>query len=98
MEAFEDELLNAIRERDPGESIPTAFGRFILEMLEVRGLLASNDEETGERLATFSRVITESPALIAREQQIFARYTRSLAALIAEETRADADAVTPWVV
>ena len=31
-------------------------------------------------------MITESPALLAREQQIFAGYTASLAALLAEET------------
>ena len=35
-------------------------------------------------------MITESPALLAREQQIFAGYTASLAALLAEETGADA--------
>ena len=33
-------------------------------------------------------MITESPALLAREQQIFAGYTDALAALIAEETGA----------
>src|SRR4029450_10173735 len=36
LEAFEEELLTAIRERDSGESVLTAFGRFVLEP---RGLL-----------------------------------------------------------
>ncbi len=31
-------------------------------------------------------MITESPALLARERQVFARYAESLAALLAEET------------
>jgi len=41
-------------------------------------------------------VITESPALQAREAQVIARYTDSLAALIAEESQAGEDAVEPW--
>jgi hypothetical protein len=42
-------------------------------------------------------MITESPALLARERQIFDRYTTSLAAHIAEETGAGTDDVEPWV-
>jgi hypothetical protein len=57
----------------------------------------ARDAEAVERLAAITRVITDSPALLAREQQIFAGYTASLAALLAEETRARADAVEPWV-
>ena len=44
-----------------------------------------------------SRVITESPALLARERQVFGRYTASLARLIVEETGAGPDDVEPWV-
>ena len=94
LEAFEEELLTAIRERDSGESVLTAFGRFVLEP---RGLLAAKDPESVERLAAISRVIEESPALLAREQRIFAGYTDSLAALLAEETGADPGDVGPWV-
>ena len=94
MEAFEEELLQAIRERAAGESILTAFSRFVLQP---RGLLASEDPEAAEGLATIARVITTSRALVARERRIFARYTDSLAALIAEETGADADDLEPWV-
>ncbi len=94
MEAFEEELLRAVRERAPGESVLAAFGRFALVP---RGLLASKDADAAERLVTISRVITSSPALVARETQIFARYTQSLARLIAEETGALADDVEPWV-
>jgi hypothetical protein len=42
-------------------------------------------------------MITDSPALLARERQVFDRYTTSLAALIAEQTGAGADDVKPWV-
>ncbi len=77
-----------------GESLVAAFGRFVLEP---RGLLAAEDPETVEWLAAIARVIEESPALLAREQRIFAGYTDSLAALLAEETHADAGDVSPWV-
>src|SRR6266540_6264858 len=94
LEAFEEELLASIRERERGESLVAAFGRFVLEP---RGLLAAEDPETVEWLAAIARVIEESPALLAREQRIFAGYTDSLAALLAEETHADAGDVSPWV-
>jgi hypothetical protein len=60
-------------------------------------MLGKHDPETQERLAAVSRMIASSPALLAREQQIFAGYTASLAALIAEETGASPDDVEPWV-
>jgi AcrR family transcriptional regulator len=94
LEAFEEALLSAIRERQPGESVLAAFARFVLEP---RGLLAAKDEDAVEHLAEITRVITDSPALLAREQRIFDGYTDSLAALIAEETKARADAIEPWV-
>src|SRR5919112_2615380 len=40
LEAFEDELLAAIRDRPPGESILDAFGRFVSRP---RGVLAGGD-------------------------------------------------------
>ena len=40
-------------------------------------------------------MITESPALLARERQVFAEYSSSLAALIAEETGAATGDVLP---
>ena len=54
--------------------------------------------EATKRLEAINRVITESPALLARERQVLGRYTESLATLIAEETGAAADDVEPWVV
>jgi AcrR family transcriptional regulator len=93
LESFEDALLGAIRERAAGESIVSAFGRFVLQQ---RGLLAEQDAAARRRLAALTRTITESPALLAREREIFDRYTSSLAALIAGETRAGE--IESWVV
>lgn len=94
MNTFEDELLAAIRQRTSGESILTAFGRFVLAP---RGLLAQTDPDAVEQLADLTRMLTESPALLAREYEIMARYTESLAALLADETRARRGDVAPWV-
>jgi AcrR family transcriptional regulator len=94
-EAFEDQLLTAIRERPPGQTVIAAFGDFVLEP---RGLLAADDEAAARELVTVTRMIAASPALLAREQQIFARYTDALAQLIAAETRARAGDLRPYVV
>jgi AcrR family transcriptional regulator len=80
---FEDELLSTIRDRPPGESALSAFRRFLLAQ---RGLLGRFDEAAREQLASLSRVISESPALLAREQQILTGYTSSLARLLADES------------
>src|SRR3954464_11006241 len=94
LSSFDDEALRTIREREPGEPALAAFGRFILAE---RGLLARHDPQAREELAALTRMIAGSPALLAREQQIFASYTASLAALLAEETGADAADVRPSV-
>ena len=95
LEAFEDELLASIRDRGPGESILSAFGRFVSTP---RGLLASTEPEQVEHLAAISRVIAESHSLLARERQIYARYTDGLAALLAAETGASSNDLEPWIV
>jgi AcrR family transcriptional regulator len=95
MEAFEEELLSSIRDRPPGESVVSAFGRFVLAP---RGLLAAPEPQQVEQLAAITRMIAESPALLAREQQIYAHYTGALAALLAAETGAGSDEIVPWAV
>ena len=94
MASFEEELLAAIRERPPGESVLAAFARFAAEP---RGMLADHDAAARERLAAVTRMIAESPALLAREEQVFAGYTNSLARLIVEERGEAADEVEAWV-
>jgi AcrR family transcriptional regulator len=99
LEAFEEELLAAIRERKPGTSVVAAFRDFLLRERGVFDIKAAGgDEEATERIRTVTRVITESPALLARERQVFAAYSRSLAALIAEETGAAPGDVVPAAV
>jgi len=95
LEAFEEELLASIRDRRPGESVIRAFGRFVSTP---RGLLAARDPEHVEHLAAITRVITESPALLAREQQVYAKYTDALAELLTGETGAIPGDLEPWVV
>jgi AcrR family transcriptional regulator len=92
MEVFEEELLQAVREREAGQSVLTAFRDFVLN---VSGVLAEG--QGTEQVALFARIVTESPALQERERRIFDRYTQSLAALIAEETGATEGDVEPWV-
>src|SRR5262245_13170255 len=74
LESFEDELLRTIRDRAPGESVVSAFGRFV--------------PETRERLAALTRMIVTSPSLLAREQQIFEGYTHDLAELLGGDVEA----------
>src|SRR5919206_677194 len=54
LEAFEEELLTAVRDRAAGESVLAAFGRFLLVP---RGLLASDDSAAHERLTAITRMI-----------------------------------------
>jgi AcrR family transcriptional regulator len=90
LEAFEERLLAAIDGRAPGRSVLAAFADFLLGQ---RGVLAMDapggDKEATAQIRTITRVITESPALLARERQVFDRYARALAASIAEDTGAD---------
>jgi AcrR family transcriptional regulator len=93
LEAFGDALLDAIRRRADGESVLSAFGRFVLES---QGLLA--DDDASERLQALNEMILASSALRAHEEQVYARFTFELAGLLADETGARAGDLEPWVV
>src|SRR4051794_3156418 len=75
LEAFEERLLAAIRERRPGQSVLDAFAAFLLDQ---RGVLAmrapDGDEAATAQIRTITRIVTESPALLARERQVFEDY------------------------
>ena len=86
MEAFEAELVDAVRDRPVGEPVLDAFRRFVLDSL---GRLAN--EEVPEVVARAARLVAASRALQAREREIVAHYTDALAALIAQEAEAPAD-------
>ena len=83
MDAFEQELLAAVRERPAGETPLRAFARFVLDR--------SDRAATGDgrrRVAALTRLTSASPSLKARERQIVAEYTEALAAVLAEENGA----------
>ena len=99
LESFEEELLGSIRERAPDTTVVDAFAGFLLTPRGVFASRARDDRSAAlEELRTITRVITESPALLAREQHVFERYTVSLAALLAEETGARPEDVEGRVV
>lgn len=98
LEALGTRLTDAVSARDPGESVLAAFRR---GLQETGGLLAqaeAGDPAALARLRTVNRVIAASPALLAREQQALTRNADSLAALLAAETGAPADDLSPQVV
>jgi AcrR family transcriptional regulator len=94
MEAFETELLAAVRDRPAGQSFVAAFAEFVLQP---GGFLAAGDPDSARYLTEVNKMIAASPALVAREQQILARYTTSLAALIADDTGAAPGDLRPQV-
>jgi AcrR family transcriptional regulator len=99
MVAFEERLLDAIRDRAPGATVLDGFRAFVLAPDSVFAMKGAGTwDEATERLRTVTRVITESPALLAREREVLARYSDRLAGLIAEETAAGPDDVEPFVV
>jgi AcrR family transcriptional regulator len=93
MEAFEAQLVEAVRDRPAGESVLAAFRRFVLER---SSRLA--EEEVADVIASAARIIDGSPALQARERQIVAGFTGALADLIAEEQGARGGTVEAWAV
>jgi AcrR family transcriptional regulator len=99
LESFEEELLGSIRERAPDTTVLDACAGFLLAPRGVFASRARDDRSAAlEELRTITRVITESPALLAREQHVFERYTVSLAALLAGETGARPEDVEARVV
>lgn len=90
MQFFEEDLIEAVRARRPGESPVRAVRRKLLEGTEsLRGK---------ERTASITRAaaaISGSPSLQAREREIVERYTRRLAELLATEAGADPGDVEP---
>jgi AcrR family transcriptional regulator len=95
MAAYEETLLDTLRARPAGTTVLAAFRDI---MLQPRGALAAGDPAAIARIATTARLIAGSTALQAREQRIFARTTRDLARLLADEAGAPADDIRPWVV
>jgi AcrR family transcriptional regulator len=94
MEDFEEEMLEAIRNREPGTTVVEAFGSFVLEP---RGFLKGGEGPREDPRAV-TKVFTDSPVLLARERQIFDRYAERLIDLIAKERRVRPDDLEPLVI
>jgi AcrR family transcriptional regulator len=92
--SFEEQMLAAVSNREPGQSALAAFRAFILGQ---GGLMGREDPQARRELRDISRMIASSPALLAREQQIFAGYTEALGRLIATEEAARPGDIEPWI-
>jgi AcrR family transcriptional regulator len=93
LEELQESLLAAIREREAGESVLAAFARFLLA---AQGHLG--DERATARLRAITEMIVGSPALLAYEDQVYARLALALADLLANETGAKRGDAEPAVV
>lgn len=93
MQDFGAALVDAVRARAPGETVLTAFRRFVLD-----GAEALADAERADAIVTAMRIVHGSADLRAREREIVARSTTALAELLAEETASVAGDVEPAVV
>ena len=83
MQFFEEKLLDAVRERGPGESVLEAFRRPVLD-----GLKRLAGDEPAQEIAAAGNLISSSPALEAHEREVVARYTRLLGDQLAKEAGA----------
>jgi len=86
------DLQRAVRHRPPGQSALSA----------IRGYFASIPARMGDRrppepTPRFRRLVRNSPALRAHQREVFARFEQALAAALADETGAPADAVEPFI-
>jgi len=97
LEAFGADLVEAVAGRAAGEPALAAFRR---QLLGAGGLLAqveAGDDQALERLRTVNRVIADSPALQAREQQAFAATAAALADRLAADGGAAPGDLDPQV-
>ena len=86
MQFFEEELIESVRRRPSGESALKAFRRKLLADTEQLG-----SKEGADAILRAARIVSASPALMARERDVIDRYTRKLADLLAEDTGAAGD-------
>jgi AcrR family transcriptional regulator len=98
MQTFEEQVLQAVQDRRPGQSVLDAFVNFVAQP---RQLLAERnpgaDRAASEQLRAGLRMITSSPSLLAREEQIYARFIDVLATHLRDETGVGPDDPEPWI-
>jgi AcrR family transcriptional regulator len=98
LDAFGARLTDAVAGRPPGEPALDAFRRALLAEDGLLGQAETGDAEAFAQLRTVNRVIADSPALLAREQQAMSHTADALAAVLAAETGAAADDIRPQAV
>jgi AcrR family transcriptional regulator len=86
LEAFGTRLADAVSARPAGEPVLAAFRRALMDEGGLLTQVEAGDPEALARLRTVNRVIADSPALLAREQQAITRNAAAVAALLAAET------------
>jgi AcrR family transcriptional regulator len=97
LEALEARLVEAVRERPAGEPVVAAFRRALLGAGGLLAQVEAGDALALERLRTVNRVIADSPALQAHEQQALGHAADALAAVLAAEAADPADEITARV-
>jgi len=90
MQLYEEQLVEAVRDRAKGESAVKVFRRMLLAGADRLGL-----KQTAVDIRAAGRIISASPSLIAREREMVDRYVVRLAELLAEESGAAPDDVEP---
>jgi len=92
MAAFNAQLLAAVRDRPPGQSVVTAFRDYVLQP---RGVLADPRSPVLAGLSRIARIVQDSPSLQARERLEADRAVVALHDLLAEEL---GDDLRSWAV
>jgi AcrR family transcriptional regulator len=92
--SFEEELVGAIRHRDPGVSVYSAATTFLMSVYTG----SPADELRQARHRVLTGLLATSPALQARERLILARYTAALRDEIATELAIGDEDLRPHVV
>ncbi len=87
MQFFEEQLIEAVRNRPRGESALKAFRRRVLE-----GAANLETKERAEGILRAGKAIGASPSLRAREREIVEDYTRRLAGVLGNENDVEAQA------
>jgi len=95
LEAFGTRLADAVSARPAGEPVLAAFRRALIDEGGLLTQVEAGDAEALARLRTVSRMIADSPALLAREQQAITRNAAAVAALLAAEAGTPAGSGTP---
>ena len=95
LEAFGSRLADAVSARPVGEPVLAAFRRALMDESGLLTQVEVGDAEALARLRTVSRMIADSPALLAREQQAITRNAAAVAALLAAEAGTPAGSGTP---